>query len=599
MATLQSGQTISIQLAEGESYTVTPSGTAQVSTRGVSGSELSAPRTLTSAQTFGPYTEGGVINIACLVGTAFYAQAGGPVYQDPATGALVLAGGNYNLQTVSDGVVVMGDSIATFNLLPITASSIVDNGNGTATVSGTSLQAHAGDTISVEASGTTALNVLNAPVVSQTIVGSAVTQLVYSYQGLTGYAQSGTPLLRVLWRESDQGFFTIAKALSGARCRMLAHYTVGGSDSVQMEALLPQALANRPRAVVVQAGTNNVYARGWDATTSIASFKRSADAIAASGAVPVFMAILPRSDGQQSAANAARKMPVIRWMREYLPSIGGYFVDSWVRGTNGTTLADLTSAIGLANAALLVDGVHPNRLGAWAMGKALAPVLNAIFPERSRLPTSVAEATTTNTKLYFNNPLLTGAGGSTSAGSGTIVGTAPTGINVVIYAGSPTVTLSQVARTEAADGDAAGNWLRLVITGAASGTQVLVRAAVTPANFAYTDQVQGGMRVRTSSSGTPGIGNPSNMTVPEVLVNVTTATSGSDFAYAMANQVTGSAVDEAASMVLLTPPRAAKALGSAVHGSLSYIRLDMNLYFRGAGSATVDVAHPLLGAITE
>jgi hypothetical protein len=86
MATLQSGQTISIQLAEGESYTVTPSGTAQVSTRGVSGSELSAPRTLTSAQTFGPYTEAGAISIACLGGTVDYTQAGGPVYQSPPPG---------------------------------------------------------------------------------------------------------------------------------------------------------------------------------------------------------------------------------------------------------------------------------------------------------------------------------------------------------------------------------------------------------------------------------------------------------------------------------------------------------------------------------
>lgn len=82
MPTLQAGQTVSIQLAEGESYTVTPSGTAQVSTRGASGSALSNPRTLTSAQTFGPYSEAGALNIACLSGSVDYAQFGGALSQD-------------------------------------------------------------------------------------------------------------------------------------------------------------------------------------------------------------------------------------------------------------------------------------------------------------------------------------------------------------------------------------------------------------------------------------------------------------------------------------------------------------------------------------
>lgn len=502
---------------------------------------------------------------------------------------------------VNDGVVIMGDSIPTYNFGPITIASITDNGDGTATITydGTnSLQSYVGDLIQVEGHATTKLNVINAPVTAQTISGTKVTALTYTYSGYTynSLASAGTLYIRLKRRLSDQGAIGIAQFLSGARFRILDTFAIGGFDSEQMEAQLDAAIALMPKAICVQVGTNNVYARAWAPSRSIASIKRAADKIARAGIVPVFGLILPRVDGSQNSTTAANLAPVNSWMRDYLPSVGGYCVDHWGRTANGTTFADQASTIGAANSGFLGDGIHPNRQGAWAMGKAWSDVLSQIFPAKNRLRPNLTEATAANGKLFFNNPGLTGTSGTTTAGSGTITGTAPTGTSLTIVSGTPTVTTSQIARTEAADGDAVGNWFRMVITGAGAGTNVLLRIAVTPSNWSFGDLVQGGMRIRVTSGSSPGSGAPTNMTTPELLVNVTTATSGTDVSYGTYNQTTGTSIDEAYSGIALTPTYAFKASGTGVHGALSYIRLDLNIYFRtGSGNATVDIAHPFLG----
>ena len=527
------------------------------------------------------------------------------VTQDPATGALVGTGGALRyLDTINDGVVLIGDSIGSYNIGPITVAAVVDNNDGTATVTAStgSLESYAGDLIQIEGSPTARLNVAGAPVIASTIAGAKVTALTYRYEGLdtNKFPQSGGLLLRLRRRGSDQGFLRHAKFLTNARFRLIASYAIGGMDSEQVERqILARAIAQRPRCIVVQFGTNNVYARGFTAARSIASFKRIADAITAAGIVPVFSVLPPRQVADTSALTAANSVPLIRWMREYLPSIGGYCVDMWARSTNGVTMADLTNINGASNTVNQVDGIHWNRLGAWGHGKAMADALRQVFPERLRLPVSATETNALAGKLFFANTLLTGTAGTKSPGSGTITGNAPTGLGITILSGNCTVTLSQIPRTDAADGDAAGNWLRLVITGAASGHQVLVRAAVTPTNWAPGDLMQGGLRVRTSSGTSPGTGAPTGLTTPELVVNVTSATSGSDFAYETYNQTPGAAVDEAASGIFLTEPYAFKAAGTAVHGSLSYIRLDLNLYFRASGDATVDIAHPLLGVVAQ
>lgn len=498
--------------------------------------------------------------------------------------SMVQGNGNRN------GAVILGDSWGQYNYLPASPSSIVDNGDGTATITGTSLKIYTGDSIAVGGMSTPKLNQLRATVLSHTLVGANVTSATYATTGLyVNQAQSGGPLLYTTWQESDQGWFHLGCHLAGVSPELLANFGSGAADSEQLELLLPEIIKLRPRACFIQCGTNNVYSRGWAADRTIASFKRIVDALAAYGIVPVLGAIPPRSDGNQSAANAARTAPVNAWGAKYLPRIGGYFIQHWASSASGTALADPTSVIGLASTNMLGDGVHPARPYAFGYGKALVGPMRALFP---RVPALTPADVAANGKLWMDNPMLTGTSGTLTAGTGTISGTAPTGVTVTNVAGTQTVTASIVARTEATDGDAAGNKLRLVITGAAAGSNVLVRMAATPAGWGYTDRMIGRCNVQVSASGTPGSGAPSGMATPELVVNCTTATTGTDLSYGPAVQTPGIQIDEGYSMLLRSPPRAPKAAGSGVHGALSYLRLDVNLYFRASGSATVDLWHP-------
>lgn len=73
MATLQTGQSVTLQVTEGESWTVTPTLQAQISSRGVSGGPLTAPATISAATTYGPFNESGTLTITALRGSCGYA----------------------------------------------------------------------------------------------------------------------------------------------------------------------------------------------------------------------------------------------------------------------------------------------------------------------------------------------------------------------------------------------------------------------------------------------------------------------------------------------------------------------------------------------
>ena len=476
MATLQAGQTVSIQLAEGESYTVTPSGTAQVSTRGVSGSELSAPRTLTSAQTFGPYTEAGVINIACLIGTAVYNQAANVVAQYPATGA-------------GAGLFV-GDSNTSFAFdQGPTVTAIADNGDGTATVTFNASHNWAvGQRITVNNSTVRALNVFDAEVTAQ--VNTNPYTVTFRLGGRTSPVVSGvaasTQTLYSL-RYSPLGFLPWLEALQNRRMGAILA-AAGGADSTQALTMFEDAqnaaMASHASDVVIMIGTNDVFARGWDFATAKASIQALVDAVSA---LPVrIWWLTPPPLNSANAAWTSGKQTVmnrlIRWMARYAPTIGATFVDTWRGAQNGSSFVNGGAANPDATANFLgADNTHTTNLGALAIARALNTAMREVQATRA-LGFQGAHAATQNQGNVLTNSRLTGTGGTKTPGSGTISGSAPDSWTVEITSGTGTITLTNPARTVANDGDTDGNNLQVIPSVSATTWRLLqsgLQAAVT------------------------------------------------------------------------------------------------------------------------
>ena len=375
MATLQSGQTISIQLAEGESYTVTPSGTAQVSTRGVSGSELSAPRTLTSAQTFGPYTEAGAISIACLSGTVDYTQAGGAVYQDPTTGALVGADG-WSLVggkgPSGNRLVVLGDSITAFGGLSAPPTAVTAVGN-VVTINLTNHGESVGNlgvlhlATQVEYNGVWLVDsvidannftvrVTNAPTVSPA----------------TG------PIVWISSRSTTSlSYWTWADFLLGGPFDIQANAGVGGNTTAEILARLDaDVLSLRPNIVIALVGTNDVRYVQTPASMELAweNLQQIYARVLSSGALLVVCSVLPVSSADSGAATV---LPLQRALNARIAAYASatanvVFADTYA------AIVDSASADGRALTSMLLDSVHPNAVGAYLVGKALAAALAPI-----------------------------------------------------------------------------------------------------------------------------------------------------------------------------------------------------------------------------
>ncbi len=249
--------------------------------------------------------------------------------------------------------------------------------------------------------------------------------------------------------KNAKGYVTWALALSGQRVEIPPETNIWGwpsRETSEILAALPAFLAQMPRKpgfLIVECGTNNI---GHDVSaTGVGSFESiTADWLAIAtyltqrGIRVIFVPILPRGPGFSSLFGSPQFDAMDRANR-WLHTLAAR--SSGVIAVASECLAPMTdpSKVGAQPLAEMTgDGTHPETLGGYYIGKAIARILNTWFPPIDILPTNqLAWNFGINNANFSPNPMMQGAGGSVTApSSGTISGTAP---------GSSTASMSNTA----------------------------------------------------------------------------------------------------------------------------------------------------------
>jgi lysophospholipase L1-like esterase len=212
------------------------------------------------------------------------------------------------------------------------------------------------------------------------------------------------------------------------------NFGVGGNTSAQWAARVGDVIASAADIVICLISTND---RTSDFT--LAQTQQNIEGVVMklkqAGKIVVFINETPR--GGANALSAPRQLiheQVRAWINSYLPKLGVRVVDVWDKMTD--------------TAAVTVDGLHWNPVGARIVGEAVAKEIQDLFTSPVPLPriTSAYDSATNPFGQINSNALLTGTTGTKSA-SANATGEVATGYTI---AGSSWTGMSVVASKEAA-----------------------------------------------------------------------------------------------------------------------------------------------------
>lgn len=293
------------------------------------------------------------------------------------------------------------------------------------------------------------------------------------------------------------GFFFWANALSGAQWRLIRNAGVGGNNTKQCLARIDaEVIPYAPTACDVCIGTNDVVPGGGVTTLpqeqTLPNLAAIYDKLRRAGIWVRAYSVLPRAG--LDATQAARIIEINDFIRRYWSTYsGGEYIDIF------SGVVDYTSTTCAPKSGLLTDGTHCGNVGAFTIGKLIAPYLsNSRWVTNSILPCSVAQDYAINNAVaqYARNPMCTGTAGTLQSGN---TGSAPNYFTAFTTANVSTV------HSVAANADGIGNYHQLAMTAsAAAGPNNQITLSAIPDGTTF--QVVGQVTILAGATSLAGVG---------------------------------------------------------------------------------------------
>lgn len=362
----------------------------------------------------------------------------------------------YYRPTVGYKALVIGDSITAQSEVILSATSVTNNGDGTARVVRTGHGVDVGQPIRIHGASLSALNVLDSYVTAWVDANTFDIALTGRRHTVTS---ASTPSVTFPLQRGFRGWLTWLEMLRGEMFDS-TWCCVGGATSAQVTPLVEEAGDNNDVAFIC-IGMNDIYSAGAPLATIKARFVRLFQAAKDRARHVVALTVPPRNhnDSAWSAGKQTIHTQFNRWMMTYAPNSGGHCVDTWRATANGATYVDASASDPDPLAEMAFDNTHPSARGAQAIANAVKPVIDKLLPGGYWAPAHKEQVGANTQNLWTNSDFSTNTGN------------VATGWAVSDSTANMSITPSMVARTVANDGDAVGYKQRLSISyGTATGT---------------------------------------------------------------------------------------------------------------------------------